>query len=163
MKFKKLKEQKGILVSDAFVAILIILLFGGIITATIKNIVLESAKIKVESKMINLATEVLEYAEKIPYDDVSEERLISYVNNNYSDYIDAGTEISELLNSSKLYKMVINVEKYKDQKGDEVQYDIIKIITLDISTKIQNKEYSTSVRMVKKASESEIKAIMENS
>ena len=43
---KILKKEKGIIVSDAIIAILLILLFVGIIASLIVNIILESTKIK---------------------------------------------------------------------------------------------------------------------
>ncbi len=79
-----LKKEKGIIVSDAIIAILIILLFVGIIASLIVNIVLESTKIKINSGQLDFATEILEYVENLPYEAVTEENLINYVNNKKS-------------------------------------------------------------------------------
>src|SRR5699024_3136675 len=99
---KILKKNKGIIVSDAIIAILIILLFVGIIATLIVNIVLETTKIKINSGQLNFATEILEYIEELPYENVTEENLIDYVNNKNSEQVSAGTTTEGLTTTYKI-------------------------------------------------------------
>ena len=59
----KSKKQNGIVVTDAIIAILIVLLFVGIITSLISKISTEKYKIKINSQQISLATQIFENVE----------------------------------------------------------------------------------------------------
>ena len=155
---KILKKEKGIIVSDAIIAILLILLFVGIIASLIVNIILESTKIKINSGHLDFATEILEYIEKLPYKDVTEENLINYVNNKNSEQVSAGTVTTGLTTT---YKIGIKVQSYNQIAGNEDKLDIIKLITLTIENDLENKKYSTEITKIKKANIEEVKQILE--
>ena len=155
---KILKKEKGIIVSDAIIAILIILLFVGIITTLLVNIVLESTKIKINSGQLDFATEILEYIEKLPYQDVTEENLINYINNKNSEQVSAGTTTEELTTT---YKIGIDVQSYNQIAGNERKLDIIKLVTLTIENDLGNKKYSTQITKIKKANTQEVEQILE--
>jgi len=160
VKPKSLGEKKGIIASDAIISILIILLFAGIITSLITNIVLESTKIKMNSQQIDFATELLEYTEKIPYGTVTEiqDSLVNYVNDKNADYVSAGTDISTLTTP---YKIEINVENYNETEGNEEKLDLLKLITITVESNLRNKAYSTQITGIKKASMQEAKEMIE--
>ena len=122
---KILKEQKGVIISDAIIAILIILLFAGIITSLIVNIVLESSKIKMNSQQMDFATEIFEHIETLSYDSVTQINLINYINNKNLDYVSAGATVEGLTTP---YKIGIEVEKYNESEGNEEKFDIIEEI-----------------------------------
>lgn len=155
---KILKKNKGIIVSDAIIAILIILLFVGIIATLIVNIVLETTKIKINSGQLNFATEILEYIEELPYENVTEENLIDYVNNKNSEQVSAGTTTEGLTTT---YKIGIKVENYNQTAGNEGKLDIIKLVTLTVENDLENKKYSTEITKIKKASMQEVEQILE--
>lgn len=152
------KGQRGIILSDAVIAVLIILLFAGIMTSLIINIVLESAKIKMNSQQIDFATEILEYIEILPYENVTQENLIKYVNDKDLDYVSAGETVDTLTTP---YKIGIEVEKYKEIEGNEDKLDIIKIVTLTIQNDLNDKQYSTEISRIKKATMSEVEMLLE--
>ena len=155
---KILKKEKGIIVSDAIIAILIILLFVGIITTLIVNIILETTKIKINSGQLDFATEILEYIEELPYEAVTEENLINYVNNKNSEQVSAGTSTEELTTT---YKIGIDVQSYNQIAGNEGKLDIIKLVTLTIKNNLEDKEYSTEITKIKKANMEEVEQILE--
>src|SRR5574344_620984 len=95
-KNKILKANKGIMISDALIAMLIILLFSGIVITLITNITVEKTKISQNSMIIDFATKMLEYVEKLPYADVTEENLINYVNSEELEHISAGRTTDNL-------------------------------------------------------------------
>lgn len=158
MKRKNLKGQRGIVVSDAILAILIILLFTGIIISLITNIVMESTKIKMNSQQLDFAVELLEHIETMPYENVTEDNLIKYVNDKNAEYVSAGTTVDTLTTP---YKIGIKVEKYNETEGNTDKLDIIKIVTLTIENSIEDKQYSTTISRIKKASIDEIKTMLE--
>ena len=155
---KILKKEKGIIVSDAIIAILIILLFVGIITTLIVNIILETTKIKINSGQLDFATEILEYIEELPYEAVTEENLINYINNKNSEQVSAGTSTAGLTTT---YKIGINVQNYNQTAGNEGKLDIIKLVTLTIENNLENKKYSTEITKIKKANMEEVEQILE--
>ena len=152
-----LKKEKGIIVSDAIIAILIILLFVGIIASLIVNIVLESTKIKINSGQLDFATEILEYVENLPYEAVTEENLINYVNNKKSEQVTAGTDTTRLTTT---YKIGIKVQSYNQIPGNEEKLDIIKLVTLTIENDLEDKKYSTEITKLKKANIQEVEQML---
>ena len=92
----KSKKQNGIVVTDAIIAILIVLLFVGIITSLISKISTEKYKIKINSQQISLFTQIFEYVEKSSYEDVTQDKLIAYINEIDSGKISAGTSFDTL-------------------------------------------------------------------
>lgn len=158
---EKLKQQKGIVVSDAIVAILIILLFAGIITSIMVNITLESTKIKMNSQQIDFATEIFEYVEGLAYDDVTQDSLINYVNGKNMTVVSAGATIDTVSNTDAPYKIGIQVETYTPSDTSLPELDIVKTITLTIENNLNGKSYSTTMSTIKKATMDEVKAKLE--
>lgn len=150
-----INEENGVLVTDSIISILIILIFAGVILTLITNITLESTKVKINSQEIDFATEILEYAEKLPYEQVTASTLISYVNNKNLANVKAGETIDGLTTP---YKIAISVEKY----GDDTKLDIIRIVKLKITANLENKNYETEMSMLKKANMEEVQQILEN-
>ena len=149
MNKKGIKKQEGFVVSDAILAILILIMFTGIITSLIYNIVVTSKKIKINSEQLACITDVFNYAEKLAYDEVTAEKLISYVNekSGNNNLLTAGSDIAELTTP---YKMSIKVEKYNETEGNTEKKDLIKIITLKVETKLSKKNYTTEMKMLKR-------------
>ena len=153
-----LKEKKGIIVADAIVAILIILMFAGIMTSLIINIISEKSKIKLNSIYIDVTTEILEYVQTASFSNVTETKLINYVNSKNSDYFSAGTSLDTLTTP---YKIQINVENYIPE-NNEVQLGLIKIIHLKMQKKVGEKTYEMSVSKIRKAGANDLPEILEN-
>lgn len=144
---KYLKKQEGILVSDAIIAILVILLFIGVISSLITNVVLETTKTKMSSRQMDIATEVLEYANKLPYLDTTATNL-----NNYASELEAV--------NNNIYDIEVLVENYNSIPGNEIKENIIKTITVTVTSSLRNKEYSTTISILKKATPEEILEIL---
>lgn len=156
---KDLKKNNGIIVSDAIVAILVLLLFAGIMTTLMTNIFLESARIKISSQQMDFATEIFEYVEKINYADVNEENLIKYVEAKNIDSVKAAATIEEI-DDSIAYKIAIDVETYIPKDKNLPELDLIKTITLTIENNLADEPYTTTLSKVRKASMEEVKEIV---
>lgn len=152
------KEKKGIIVADAIVAILIILLFAGIVTSITINIFSEKTKIKLNSMYLDVVTEILEYVQQADFKDVTEANLINYVNAKDSEYFSAG---SSLENLTTPYKIQINVESYIPESS-EMQLELIKVIHIKMQKTVGDKTYEKSVSKLKKANENDLIEIFEN-
>lgn len=153
----KLREKKGVIVLDAIISIMIILLFAGLTISLIYNIVLESTRAKISSQQMDFAVEIFEYAEKLPYESVTQANLVSYINNKNLDYVSAGENTENL---STIYKIAINVQSYNDIEGNSDKENIIKIITLNIENEVAGKPFITEVATLKKATIEEAEDII---
>lgn len=153
MQNKKIKSDKGIVVADALVSVLLILLFGGLIVTIISTIVNETTKVKFNSTHIELETEVFEYVQKLSYEQTTDERIINYLNKKYSndtDYISFGNSTDDLTTPCKV---AIKVEQYGKDDG---KLDLIKIITISIENTSSDEQYKTEVSTLKKRTEAEV-------
>lgn len=152
------KKQKGVIVTDAIIAILIIMLFVGIIASLMYNIVLETIKTKINSQQIDFATQIFEHIEKSAYADVTVENIIDFVNENYNDELVTVGENVESLTGT--YKIGITVTPYNELEGNEEKYDLLKIVTLKIQSEINDKKYTTEMSTVKKTTIEEAEKII---
>lgn len=157
LKKKKANNDNGIMASDAIIAILIILLFSGFIISLITSITREKIKIKQNSFTTEVVTKIFEYVESLPYSEVTEEKLIEYVNSQNKKSVSAGTSLDSL---STTCKVQINVTRYNQTEGNQDKLDFIKIVTVIVDNTIENKHYSMEASKVKKAKDEEIEEML---
>lgn len=159
MKKNKIKNAKGIMISDAIVAILMIILFTGTITSLIYNTISETTKTKIYSQEMDIATDIFEYIAKINYNDVNVENISEYINSAYN-----GKDISAGANTDSLTttcKIGITITPYSELEGNSSKYDFIKVIQLNIKRKMLNKDYETKISTIKKANAKEAQKVIE--
>lgn len=157
MTIKNLKKQNGFAASDALIAILIITLFTGIIASLLYNIYLSNASLKRMSKANGYIVDVFEYIDKVYYDKVSENELITYFNNKYYYQADGTTpnEDAEIIAVnddgaiSTPFKAIISVQKYNELEGNKDKLDLLKEITMTVKYKLGNKEQEITVKRIK--------------
>ena len=122
----KLKQNIGATLTDVVIAMLIIMLFTGILTTTFSGLYKNNIHIKMNAVAVDYAIKILEDIDKMPYEEVNTS-LNEEIARKYEDY--------------KNYEAHIDIENYN--KNDENKEDIIKIITLTIKYKVidTNEEY----------------------
>lgn len=153
----RLKGKRGIITSDAVISIIVVMLFTGVIMSLMVNVVLETQKIKMNSQQTDLAIEVLEHIKTLSYNETTESNLIAYINTKNLDYVSAGTATESLTTP---YKIAIDVQNYNETEGNRDKLDIIKIIEVRVETVLNDKEYSTVISTIKKATMEEVEAII---
>ena len=145
---KKIKEQKGFAASDGLIAVLIIVLFSGLIATISYNIYLSNSSIKRMSKANEYIVDMFEYIDKSYYDDVTKENLVSYFNNKYY-YEEDGITPKERAqvklkeqdeNIDTPYKAEISIVKYNETEGNTEKLDLVQEITMTVRYKLGNKE-----------------------
>lgn len=124
-----LKQNKGVTLADAIIAITIFMIFTGLIITISYNIYLQSNFVKRNSSATNYIVDLFEYAQVLEFKDVTTEKLEEYINQKEG--------ISTLDNSSKGYKMKIFVKENKE--------GYIKQIDATVSYKIGKKEKSVTM------------------
>lgn len=152
-KLELIREEKGIVVTDAIIAILIVMLFTGLITSLISKIMIEKMKIKMNSQQMTFVTQIFEHIEKMEYNEVTEENVINYINSIEPTKISAGTSLDNLTTANKIK---VKVEKYETTEENS-GFDLVKIVTLTIQNELDNKPYTTEISRIKKATMQDVK------
>ena len=152
-KLELIREEKGIVVSDAIIAIILVMLFTGLITSLISKIMIEKMKIKMNSQQMTFVTQIFEHIEKMEYNEVTEENVINYINSIEPTKISAGTSLDNLTTANKIK---VKVEKYETTEENS-GFDLVKIVTLTIQNELDNKQYTTEISRIKKATMQDVK------
>lgn len=142
----KLKEQKGFAASDALIAVLVIILFSGLIATISYNIYISNSSIKRMSKATSYIVDLFEYIDKINYEDVTKQKLTSYFNNKY--YVGDKPEVKLLETDESVttpYKATIEIVKYNETEGNTEKLDLVQEITMTVTYKLGNKEQNITM------------------
>lgn len=132
LNLKRLKEKKGFTGIDVVVAVLIILLFVGMLVTAFYNIYKISTEIAFEAEALQYLVSALEYSDKINYEEVTEQNLLDYL---------ANEEIPEN------YTVTFRIQSYN--QIDSTKQDIVKIVTGKIVYQIENKEEFIEISKLK--------------
>lgn len=118
MKKISLKQNKGISMTDITIAVIILLMFVGVIGRLFYNIALNNIKIEENAIATYYVVKLAEDIDKMSYNQVTKQNL------------DALISSEEEYNLPENFNIEIEVENYKDSKaaqGINIQKDIIKI------------------------------------
>lgn len=163
MKKINLKDEKGALSADAYIAILILVLFAGLIATLIYNIHIATARVERTSQANSYIVEIFEYIDKLYYSEVTEEKIVEYIDYKYNNAINSEkdetisdvniasarntTGLTDTQDTSEIlttpYKIEISIEKYNDE------FDLVKTITITVKYNIGNKEQSLTMQRAK--------------
>ena len=143
---KILKSQKGIISTDALIAIAILALFSGLILTISYNIFLSNSSLKRMSTATKYITDVFEYVDKLYYDDVAlsedgeeETELEKFCNN----LAQNGITVNDTWDG-KGYNIVIEVKPYSNN------LDLVKTINMSVIYKLNGKDQTISMSRIKK-------------
>lgn len=110
-----IKQNKGIGLADAIIAVVILMIFTGVIASVSYNIYIQSHFIKRNEQATNYIVEIFEYAQGLLYKDVDSTKMIEYINNKYDNVKAISGEYSEDAENLAAYTIFINVkDKYPD-------------------------------------------------
>lgn len=134
------KQSKGVSSADAIIAIVILMIFTGIIATISTNIYTASQYIKRNDQATSFCVEVFEYANGLLFDDINSEKLILYIESMYDKVVAIeGKYLEKNINTSG-YTIFIDVDD-NEYPGYIKQIDITvayklkgKIKTVDMST-----------------------------
>ncbi len=145
MKKRNLKNSDGFVASDAIMAIIIITIFTAIIATLAYNIYLSNSSLKRMSKANNYIIDIFEYVDKLYYEEVTEEKLITYLNEKYNS---SGVKAvnDENTDVETPFKIIIKVQKYNELEGNEGKLDLLKEVTATVQYKLGNKKQSITMR-----------------
>lgn len=139
-----IKQNKGIGLSDAIIAVVILMVFTGVIVSVSYNIYIQSHFIKRNEQATNYIVEIFEYAQGLILEDLNSEKLIQYVNNKYENVKTESGEYKEETEELKGYKIYINVydvNSYDNSK--EIGY--IKQVDITVVYKLGGKNRTVNM------------------
>lgn len=105
-----LKQNKGIGLADALIAVVILMVFTGVIVSVSYNIYLQSNFIKRNEQATNYIVEIFEYAQGLVFEEVSSQEMIDYINDKYENAKSVIGEYTEGAPKQAAYTIFINVE-----------------------------------------------------
>ena len=158
---KKIKKENGFAGSDALIAVLIIVLFTGIIATIIYNIYLSNASIKRMGTATKYITNIFENMDKAYYDDVTLIGLKDYINANSELFSTSENQINISSNNTSesgesigitdnpRYTINVDIEYYNKTQGNEDKLDLVKQITVTVIYKLGNKNQEITMTRVK--------------
>ena len=110
-----LRQNKGIGAADAIIAVVILMIFTGIIISISYNIYIGSNFIKRNEQATNYIVELFEYAQGLVYEDLNSQKMIDYINNKYENVKAIEGEYAEGAEKLASYTIFINAtDKYPD-------------------------------------------------
>lgn len=108
-----LRQNKGIGLADAIIAVIILMIFTGIIVSISYNIYNGSNFIKRNEQATNYIVELFEYAQGLVYENLDSQVMVNYINNKYENAKAVEGEYIEGAEKQAAYTIFINVtEEY---------------------------------------------------
>ena len=104
-----LRQNKGIGLADAIIAVVILMIFTGIIVSISYNIYMGSNFIKRNEQATNYIVELFEYAQGLVYENLDYQVMIDYINNKYENAKAIQGEYIEGAEKQAAYTIFINV------------------------------------------------------
>ncbi len=104
-----LRQNKGIGLADAIIAVVILMVFTGIIVSISYNIYIGSNFIKRNEQATNYIVELFEYAQGLVYENLDSQVMIDYINNKYENAKAIQGEYIEGAEKQAAYTIFINV------------------------------------------------------
>lgn len=129
---KKIKSENGFTMEDLMIALVIIMIFVGVITTTMYTVYKLNIETNLTSQMTSYAVQILEDIDKISYEEVNSDLASTY---------------NEKFSIPSSFKIDIQVSNYGE--GTENIKDIMKIVNLKISYTLQGNEEQFSVQRLK--------------
>ena len=131
-----LKQNKGIGLADAIIAIGIFIIFTGIIVSISYNIYLQSNFLKRNEQATNFIVDAFEYTQGLIFENINAEAIVSYINNKYNNVKAINQEYVEGAEKQAAYTIFINVT---DEKPNFIKkIDVTVMYKLGAKNKIVN-------------------------
>lgn len=130
--FSNMKSNRAATMTDVVVAIMIMIMFTGILTTSFYRMFKHNISIRMNAIAVDYAIKILEDIDKISYEEV---------NNDLNDIL------NEKYNINSNYIVSLEVENYN--KDDQNKEDIIKTISLTINYNVLNESKLYKVKKIK--------------
>lgn len=133
-----LKQNKGIGLSDAIIAIGIFIIFTGVIVSISYNIYLQSNFIKRNEQATSYIVEIFEYAGGLLFENLDSETIVKYINDKNENVKAISGEYIEGAERQAAYTVFVNIT--------DVKTDYIKQIDVTVVYKLGGKDKMVNMK-----------------
>ena len=154
-----MKSEKGFTGADLSIAVIIIVLFIGLIMTIFYQIYLSSSRIQRSTNANNLAISILEKIEAMSYEEVKEGNVTAegeYQIDNGASNTGTTSDVLKGIFVPKGYTVGIRITNYNQTEGNEGKEDIIKIVKLEIKYKVGRKEEKLEMQTLKEKNKKKV-------
>lgn len=149
------KEENGIVLADAIIAVFILTVFTGLVTNLLYNIYINSVFVKRNSTASGYAVQIIEDAKIVDYsevkllenDSILKDKIDTDINS-----VGTATDNNNPLNNTYEYKwikegyeIIVRIENYYPE-DDNSQYDFVKQISVTINYTIGKTEKKLEIK-----------------
>ncbi len=149
IKMRNLKKNTGFTTADIVVAIIVMMIFVGLITTLFYNFYLTTTARNRNAMATNYIVDVIEEIKAMNYDDISGDTE----NNNSINELIQQLEVNKKI--PKEYTITGKVQKYNEIEGNTDKKDFVKILTVAVEYNVGKKaeKIEISTLITKKRSE----------
>lgn len=143
-----LKNNKGYVITDVSIAIIILLIFIPVIMGMVYGIDTSKLSTEIKSEAINIAINTIEAAKGLPIEDVTQGNILTEVSNmgTYNNADITGT-IVVIETSKASYKLEVNVEDY-NTINNNADSNVVKTVTAIVTYKVKGTEKNIELSTV---------------
>ena len=143
-----LKNNKGYVITDVSIAIIILLIFIPVIMGMVYGIDTSKLSTEIKSEAINIAINTIEAAKGLPIEDVTQDNILTEVSNmgTYNNADITGT-IVVIETSKASYKLEVNVEDY-NTINNNADSNVVKTVTAIVTYKVKGTEKNIELSTV---------------
>ncbi len=153
-----LKNNKGYVITDASIAIIILLILVPVIMGLVYGIGITKRSTEVKSQALNIAVNAIEAAKGISLETLNEEEVLKYLDENSNIYHYNFTEKDFINKEGTIetdiasYKLLISVEDFadSDNASSTVIKNVIKTVKATVKYRLSGKDQEIELSTVVK-------------
>lgn len=141
------KNNKGYVVVDATIAVIIFMILIPVLMGMVYRVNLTNHETKIKAEVINILVNTIETAKGIELENLTEEKVINKLQDTYT--ISKTSNSAVITTSIASYKLKVSVVDYHDTHSDAKE-NVLKTVKAVVTYKIGNKEKTMDLSTVVK-------------
>lgn len=147
-----LKNNKGYVITDVSIAIIILLIFIPVIMGMVYGIDTSKLSTEIKSEAINIAINTIEAAKGLPIEEVTQSNVLTEVSNMeaFETYTISNKDTKTIIETNKAsYELEVNVVDY-NTINNNADPNVVKTVTAKVTYKIKGTEKNIELSTVVK-------------
>ncbi len=147
-----LKNNKGYVITDVSIAIIILLILIPVIMGLVYGIDTSKLSSEIKSEAINIAINTIEAAKGLPVEDVTQSNILTEVSNMeaFETYTISNKDTKTIIETNKAsYELEVNVVDY-NTINNNADPNVVKTVTAKVTYKIKGTEKNIELSTVVK-------------
>lgn len=147
-----LKNNKGYVITDVSIAIIILLIFIPVIMGMVYGIDTSKLSTEIKSEAINIAINTIEAAKGLPIEEVTQSNVLTEVSNMeaFETYTISNKDTKTIIETNKAsYELEVNVVDY-NTSNNNADPNLVKTVTATVTYKVKGTEKNIELSTVVK-------------